>query len=87
MTDEKYKKIIEDRKRQMIEVVEQDLPRLTEKCEVDMADVIIFHQDAYAGDYQMHEYLILGMAIKYIGLTGKEIHIIGKNRETIDKLV
>lgn len=48
-------------------------------------DVVILHQDAFAGDYQDSEYKLLGMLIKYIGLSGKQIHIIGKNRETIDR--
>lgn len=44
---------------------------------------ITIHQDAFAADYQDEEYALLGRFIKYVGLQGKEIHIIGKNRETI----
>lgn len=51
----------------------------------DRGDIVLFHQDAFAGDYQDSEYLLLGMFIKYVGLSGKEIRIIGKNRETIDR--
>jgi len=29
------------------------------------------------------EYLLLGMAIKYAGLRGKEVRVIGKNRSTL----
>jgi hypothetical protein len=46
-------------------------------------DFVIFHQDAFAADYQDHEYLLLGKAIKYFGLQRKEIRIIGQNRETL----
>jgi hypothetical protein len=36
------------------------------------APVITFHQDAFAADYQPSEFSLLGMAIKYAGLMGKE---------------
>jgi hypothetical protein len=45
--------------------------------------VIIFHQDAFAADYEANEFSLLGMAIKYAGLMGKEVRIIGKNRATL----
>ena len=44
------------------------------------APVIIFHQDAFAADYQASEFSLLGRAIKY---AGKEVRIIGKNRATL----
>ena len=40
------------------------------------APVIIFHQGAFAADYQPSEFSLLGMAIKYVGLMGKEVRII-----------
>ena len=40
-------------------------------------------QDAFAADYQEDEYKLLGMAIKYAGLRGKEVRVIGKNRNTL----
>jgi hypothetical protein len=45
--------------------------------------VVVLHQDAFAADYQDDEYKLLGMAIKFAGLYGKEIRIVGKNRETV----
>jgi hypothetical protein len=30
-----------------------------------------------------HEYRLLGMAIKYAGLCGKEVQVIGKNRQMV----
>jgi hypothetical protein len=46
---------------------------------------LIIHQDSFAADYQAAEYELLGKAIKYAGIFGKEVHIIGRNRETLDK--
>jgi len=62
--------------------VERLLPDFVNSCR-DKADVVIIHQDAFAADYQDHEYALLGKAIKFAGLHGKEVHIIGKNRETL----
>jgi hypothetical protein len=42
----------------------------------------LLHQDAFAADYQEDEYMLLGMAIKYSGLRGKEVRVIGKNRRS-----
>lgn len=44
---------------------------------------MIIHQDAFAADYQDLEYALLGKAIKFAGLHGKEVRIVGRNRETI----
>ena len=62
--------------------VERVLPDFVNSCR-DKADVVIIHQDAFAADYQDDEYALLGKAIKFAGLHGKEVHIIGKNRETL----
>jgi hypothetical protein len=64
--------------------VRESLPDLT-RMSKEKAGVVIFHQDAFAADYQEQEYLLLGMAIKYLGLCKKEIRIIGTNRETLKK--
>ena len=66
----------------LAEEVEGLLPDFVNSCR-DKADVVIIHQDAFAADYQDHEYALLGKAIKFAGLHGKEVHIIGKNRETL----
>jgi hypothetical protein len=39
--------------------------------------------DAFAADYQEDEYVLLGMAIKYAGLRGKEVRVIGRNRSSL----
>ena len=62
--------------------VERVLPDFVISCR-DKADTVIIHQDAFAADYQDHEYALLGKAIKFAGLHGKEVRIIGKNRETL----
>ena len=49
----------------------------------EKADAVIIHQDSFAADYQEDEYALLGMAIKFAGLHGKEVRIVGKNRETL----
>ena len=67
----------------LIIFVEQMLPKAKEMVATD-ADVVILHQDAFAADYQKSEYLLLGAFIKYCGLKGKEVRIIGKNRETVN---
>jgi len=62
--------------------VESLLPDFVNSCR-DKAAVVFIHQDAFAADYQDNEYALLGKAIKFAGLHGKEVHIIGKNRETL----
>jgi hypothetical protein len=62
--------------------VERLLPDFVNSCR-DRADAVIIHQDSFAADYQDQEYALLGRAIKFAGLHGKEIRIIGKNRETL----
>lgn len=46
-------------------------------------DLVMLHQDAFAADLQDEEYTLLGMAIKYAGLSGKEMRPIRKNRSTL----
>jgi hypothetical protein len=43
------------------------------------------HQDAFAADYQEEEYRLIGLAIKFAGICGKEVRIIGTNRQTVDQ--
>ena len=62
--------------------MEGSLPDFVKSCR-DTVGPLIIHQDAFAVDY--NEYELLGMAIKFAGLYGKEVHIIGKNRESLSK--
>lgn len=43
---------------------------------------MVLHQDAFGADYQDDEYLLLGMAVKYAGLHGVSVTVMGKNHET-----
>ena len=70
------------REREFKEAFERDLPDYARTWQSD-EPVIVFHQDAFAADYQENEFTLLGMAIKYAGLMGKEVRIIGKNRTTL----
>ena len=58
------------------------LPDFAKMC-ADDTEQVLLHQDAFAADYQEDEYMLLGMAIKYTGLRGKEVRVIGKNRTTL----
>jgi hypothetical protein len=58
------------------------LPDFVESC-LKNEDMVIIHQDSFAADYQPDEYALLGKAIKFAGLHGKELRIIGTNRETL----
>ena len=55
----------------------------TRAC-ADDTELVLLHQDAFAADYQEDEYTLLGMAIEYAGHRGKEVRVIGKNRQTLE---
>ena len=44
---------------------------------------LILHQDASAAGYDDDEYTLLGMAVKYAGIKGVVLNIIGRNGETL----
>jgi len=69
----------------LIAAVEKLLPDFARACREPDIPVVIMHQDAFAADYQEEEYRLLGMAIKFAGICGKEVRIIGTNRETVDQ--
>jgi hypothetical protein len=58
------------------------LPDFVRACRAG-DDAAIIHQDSFAADYQDDELALLGMAIKFAGLYGKEVRIIRTNRETL----
>jgi hypothetical protein len=47
------------------------------------AEMVVLHQDAFAAGYDEDEYALLGMAVKYAGLHGVTVTVIGGNRETL----
>jgi hypothetical protein len=60
--------------------MERMLPEFVKSC-TETGDPLLIHQDAFGADYDEHE--LLGMAIKFAGLFGKEVRIVGKNRGTL----
>jgi len=71
---------LERREKVLRMAIERTLPEFVRSC-TETGDPLLIHQDAFGADYD--EYELLGMVIKFAGLYGKELHIIGKNRETL----
>jgi len=69
----------------LIAGIEKMLPDFARACRAHDNTVITMHQDSFAADYQEDEYRLLGMAIKFAGICGKEVQIVGTNRRTIDR--
>ena len=63
-------------------IFQKRLPNFVKEC-ADDVEVVALHQDAFVADYRDDEYLLLGMAIKYAGLCGKEVQVIEKSRQTV----
>src|ERR1017187_2441858 len=70
------------RESSLIATIRTKLPDFAKAC-ADDAELVLLHQDAFAADYQEHEYALFGLAIKYAGLRGKEVRVIGKNRSSL----
>jgi hypothetical protein len=70
------------RESSLIATIRKNLPDFAKAC-ADDTELVLLHQDAFAADYQEDEYTLLGMAIKYAGLRGKEVRVIGTNRSTL----
>jgi hypothetical protein len=70
------------RESHLVAAIQRQLPDLAKACAGDVA-VIVLYQDSFAADYQEREYILLGMAIKYAGLCGKDVQVIGRNRQTL----
>jgi hypothetical protein len=81
MADVRDKRLFEKETALMSEI-EGLLPDFARSCR-DSADLVIIHQDSFAADYQDDEYTLFGKAMKFAGIYGKEIRVIGKNRETL----
>jgi hypothetical protein len=64
-----------DRERQLVEEIQTKLPEFSRACSAD-ADFVLMHQDAFAHALRTDEIFLLGKAIKYAGLMGKEVRII-----------
>jgi hypothetical protein len=73
------------READLIATIDKKLPDFARACRADDIPIVVMHQDAFAADYQEDEYRLIGMAIKFAGICGKEIRIHGRNRETVDQ--
>ena len=66
------------------EIIANELPQFKKAVDNNNEKaVMILHQDAFAADLQPRELFLLGCFIKYNGLNGIDVHITGKNSETI----
>jgi hypothetical protein len=72
------------RESSLIATIRKELPEFAKVCAED-TEFVLLHQDAFAAEYQEDEYALLGMAIRYAGLRGKEVRVIGKNRSTLSE--
>lgn len=79
--DPREKELVE-KETALIAEIERALPDFARSCR-NSADVVIIHQDSFAADYQDEEYTLFGKAMKFAGIYGKEIRVIGKNREML----
>lgn len=70
------------RESSLIATIRTNLPEFAKACPDD-TELVLLHQDAIGADYQEDEYMLLGMAIKYAGLRGKEVRVIGRNRSSL----
>ena len=75
---------IMQRQSELVSRIQSSLPEFVKACAAD-ADMVVLHQDAFAATYQEDEYSILGMAIKYAGLCGKEVRVISTTRQTVEE--
>jgi hypothetical protein len=70
------------RESSLIATISRKLPDFAKAC-VDDTELVLLHQGAFVAEYQEDEYTLLGMAIKYAGLRGKGVRVIGKNRSSL----
>ena len=73
------------REANLIATIEAKLPEFAKACHERDIPTIILHQDAFAADYQVEEYRLLGMAIKFAGVYGRDVLVNGTNRGSLDQ--
>ena len=73
---------IMQRQSELVRRIQSSLPEFVKACAA-AADMVVLRQDAFAAAYQEDEYALLGMAVKYAGMCGKEVRVIGTNRQTV----
>jgi hypothetical protein len=67
----------------LMATIEAKLPVFARACREDGISTIILHQDAFAADYQEEGYRLLGMAIKFAGVYGRDVLVSGTNLGTL----
>jgi hypothetical protein len=75
-------KALAEKEAALISEIDRLLPDFARTCRAN-TDVVVIHQDSFAAGYQDEEYVLFGKALKFAGIYGKEIRVIGKNRETL----
>ena len=78
---------VEDSRIRVLEqTIEHYLPeaaRMINDCNEGLGpDIVMLHQDAVDVGFHTAAYTLLGMLIKYAGLRGVPVQIIGNNKET-----
>jgi thymidine kinase len=73
--------VIVQRQSELVSKIQSSLPEFVKACAA-AADMVLLHQDAFAAAYQEDEYVLLGMAVKYAGMCGKEVRVIGATGQT-----
>ena len=66
---------------EIVSIIERNVPDFAKACEVQEAEVIMMTQSAWAVDYLLGEFTLLGLAIKYAGIKGKQVMIIPQTTE------
>lgn len=61
--------------------IEDALPKFARACHAE-TDLMLMHQDS-SRQIIRTELSLLGKAIKYAGLLGKDVHVIGRNAQTV----
>ena len=67
----------------LCETIERELPEFAKMVAEAPVDRLVLHQDAFAAGYNVKEYILCGMALKYAGLHWKDVRIIGTPGETV----
>lgn len=68
-----------ERETALVVEIERLLPDVARSCR-GSEDLVIVHQDAFVAAYQDEEYALFAQAMS---IHGKEIRVIGKNKETL----
>ena len=59
-----------------------DFAKAIAEAKEEPEPMLLLHQDSFAAAYNDDEYTLLGMAIKFAGLNGVEVRMVGKSGDT-----